>query len=214
MAGLGHTRDAKAVPIVLWEAMYEFQQHRASLLALAYRVLGHRADAEDVLQDAWLRWQQADISAVANPRAYLHRLVAHQAIDQLRRIRARREDDIAPTEPTVAATDAELAEAVSAALRVLLETLDPVERVVFLLHEVFGFAHAEIAPVVDRTERAVRQLAYRARRRVSAGRPRYRLTAADHRRITERFLLATGTGDLMAYATSCTDGAGSNTSGE
>lgn len=183
--------------------MNEFEQHRASLLALAYRVLGHRADAEDVLQDAWLRWHQADASAVANPRAYLHRLVAHQAIDQLRRTRARREDDIAPSEPTVAAEDAELAEAVSTALRVLLETLDPVERVVFLLHEVFGFAHAEIAPIVDRTERAVRQLAYRARQRVSAGRPRHEPTAAEHRHITERFLLATDTGDLTAYATSC-----------
>jgi RNA polymerase sigma-70 factor (ECF subfamily) len=195
--------------------MNEFEKHRASLLALAYRVLGHRSDAEDVLQDAWLRWHQADTSAVANPRAYLHRLVAHQAIDQLRRIRARREDDIVPPEPTVtAADDAELAEAVSTALRVLLETLDPMERVVFLLHEVFGFAHAEIAPVVDRTERAVRQLAYRARHRVRTGQPRHRTTAAEHRHLTERFLLATGTGDLAAYATSCAGGTGSNTSGK
>lgn len=194
--------------------MNEFEEHRASLLALAYRVLGYGADAEDVLQDAWLRWHQADTSAVANPRAYLHRLVAHQAIDQLRRTRARREDDITPPEPAVAAKDAELAEAVSTALRVLLETLDPVQRVVFLLHEVFGFAHAEIAPIVDRTERAVRQLAYRARQRVSAGRRRHRPTAAEHRHLTERFLLATGTGDLTAYATSCADRTGGNTSDE
>jgi RNA polymerase sigma-70 factor, ECF subfamily len=184
--------------------MNEFEQHRASLLALAYRVLGHHADAEDVLQDAWLRWDRTDASAVANPRAYLHRLVANQAIDQLRRIRARREDDISALHPTVTAEDAERAEAVSTALRVLLETLDPVERVVFLLHEVFGFAHAEIALVVNRTERAVRQLAYRARHHVSTGTPRHRLNAAEHRHFTERFLLAAGTGDLAAYATSCT----------
>ena len=186
--------------------MDEFEHHRASLLALAYRILGHRSDAEDVLQDAWLRWHQADTRAVANPRAYLHRLVAHQAIDQLRRIRKRREDDSAPPDPTFTAEDAERAEAVSPALRVLLETLDPVERAVFLLHEVFGFAHAEIAPIVDRTERAVRQLAYRARHRVSTGVPRHRPTTAEHRHITERFLLATSTGDLVAYATSCTHG--------
>jgi RNA polymerase sigma-70 factor (ECF subfamily) len=180
--------------------MNEFEQNRASLLAVAYRILGHHADAEDVLQDAWLRWHQADTSAVANPRAYLHRLVTHQAIDQRRRTRARREDDVSPPEPTVAAQDAE---AVSTALRVLLETLDPVERVVFLLHEVFGFSHAEVAPIVGRTERAVRQLAYRARQRVSAGWSRFRPTAAEHRHITERFLLATSTGDLRAYAKSC-----------
>jgi RNA polymerase sigma-70 factor (ECF subfamily) len=185
--------------------MNEFEQHRASLLAVAYRILGHHADAEDALQDAWLRWHQADTSAVANPRAYLHRLVTHQAIDQLRRTRARREDDNSPPDAAVAAEDAELATAVPTALRVLLETLDPVERVVFLLHEVFGFSHAEIAPVVGRTERAVRQLAYRARQRVSAGQPRYRPTAAEHRHITERFLLATNTGDLTAYANSCAD---------
>jgi RNA polymerase sigma-70 factor (ECF subfamily) len=185
--------------------MNEFEPNRASLLAVAYRIVGHHTEAEDVLQDAWLRWHQADTRAVANPRAYLHRLVAHQAIDQLRRTRARREDDISPPEATVAAGDAELAEAVSAALRVLLETLDQAERVVFLLHEVFGFSHAEIAPVVGRTERAVRQLAYRARQRVSVGLPRHQPTAAEYRHTTERFLLATGTGDLMAYAKSCAD---------
>jgi RNA polymerase sigma-70 factor (ECF subfamily) len=188
--------------------MNEFERHRASLFAVAYRVLGNHADAEDVLQDAWLRWRQADTSAVVNPRAYLHRLVAHQAIDQLRRVRARREVSAAAPEPITSAEDADPAEGVSAAVRVLLETLDPVERVVFLLHEVFGFAHAEIAPLVDRTEHAVRQLSYRARQRVSAGQPRHRPSVAEHRHTTERFLLAIGTGDPMAYATSCAGGAG------
>jgi len=183
--------------------MNEFEQHRASLLAVASRIVGSHADAENVLQDAWLRWHQADTSAVVNPRAYLYRLVTHQAIDQVRRTRARREDDISPPDPTVTTQDAELAEAVSTAVRVLLQTLDPVERTVFLLHEVFDFSHAEIVPVVGRTERAVRQLAYRARQRVRAGRPRYQPTAAEYRRTTERFLLATGTGDLLAYANSC-----------
>ncbi|HVV14613.1 sigma-70 family RNA polymerase sigma factor [Amycolatopsis sp.] len=184
--------------------MNEFERHRASLLALARRILGHHADAEDVLQDAWLRWHQADTSTVENPKAYLHRLVTHQAIDQLRRTRARREDDISVPGATVTG-DAEATEVVSTALHVLLETLDPVERTVFLLHEVFAFSHAEIAPVVGRTERAVRQLAYRARQRIRAGRPRHRPTAAEHRQTTERFLLATSTGDLTAYARPCAD---------
>ncbi|MGW6198300.1 sigma-70 family RNA polymerase sigma factor [Kribbella sp. NPDC055110] len=185
--------------------MNEFERHHTSLFAVAYRILGQHADAEDVLQDAWLRWRHVDSSTIENPRAYLHRLVANQAIDQLRRVRARREDSTDVPETVAPGNDPGETEAVSAALRVMLETLDPVERVVFLLHEVFELPHAEIAPAVNRTERAVRQLAYRARQRINAGQPRHRPTRTDHKRTTERFLLATGTGDLMAYATSCTD---------
>ncbi|MQY31646.1 sigma-70 family RNA polymerase sigma factor [Nocardia aurantia] len=184
--------------------MDDFESHREALLALARSILGNAADAQDVVQESWLRWHRVDKATVENSRAYLHRLVTHQAIDQLRRARSRPEPTELPVD--LAESDSggpELAEAVAAAVRVLLETLDRNERVVFLLHEVFGYSHAEIAPVVARSERAVQQLAYRARQRIRAGRRRYHPTIAEHRTTTRRFLLATESGDLLTYANSC-----------
>jgi RNA polymerase sigma-70 factor (ECF subfamily) len=181
-----------------------FEKHRAALSAAAYRMLGNRADADDVLQEAWLRWSRVDHRSVADPGAYLFRLVTRQAIDELRKIRARREvpaDGDRPSEPDV---EPRPVDAVAAGLLVVLETLAPTERAVFLLHDVFGFSHAEIAVIVGRTERAVQQMAYRARRHVRARRPRFRPTPAEHRATTERFLAAAALGgDLAGYGTAC-----------
>lgn len=182
----------------------DFERHRQALFAAAYRMLGTRADAEDVLQEAWLRWRRVDHDEVTEPRAYLFRLVTRLALDQLRRVKARRESYVGPwlPEPLVTAPDAvegaELAESVSMGLLVVLETLTPVERAVFVLHEAFGFSHAEIADLTGRTERAVRQLAYRARQHVHARRPRRRPDPSEHRAVTERFLAAALGGDLTA----------------
>ncbi|RDI48328.1 RNA polymerase sigma factor SigJ [Nocardia mexicana] len=179
-----------------------FEQHRAELFAAAYRMLGSRTEAEDVLQEAWLRWRDVDRDAVAHPRAYLFRLVSRLAIDHLRKAKARRETYIGPWLPepllTGPDTNTELAESVSMALLVVLESLHPAERVVFVLHEIFGFEHAEIADLLGRTERATRQLGYRARQHVGAGRPRYRASPREHREVTERFLAAAAGGDLTA----------------
>ncbi|HEY3686784.1 MAG TPA: sigma-70 family RNA polymerase sigma factor [Streptosporangiaceae bacterium] len=183
-----------------------FERHRAALSAAAYRMLRNRADTDDVLQEAWLRWSRVDHGSVADPGAYLYRLVTRQAIDELRRIRARREVQpgdgphdgpaAAPVEPGSA--DAE------EGLRVVLETLTPVERAVFLLHDVFGFSHAEIAAIVGRTERAVRQMAYRARGHVRARRPRFRPAPGEQRAVTDRFLAAAALGgDLAGYGRAC-----------
>jgi RNA polymerase sigma-70 factor, ECF subfamily len=181
-----------------------FERHREVLFAAAYRMLGTRADAEDVLQEAWLRWNRVDHDEVDEPRAYLFRLVTRLALDQLRRVKVRRETYVGPwlPEPLVTAPgveeSAELAETLSMGLLVVLETLDPVERAVFVLHEAFGFSHAEIAEMTGRTERAARQLAYRARQHVHARRPRRGATPAEHREVTERFLAAALGGDLSA----------------
>ncbi|WP_238362705.1 RNA polymerase sigma factor SigJ [Actinopolymorpha pittospori] len=194
----------------------EFARRRESLFAVAYRILGTRADAEDVVQEAWLRWSRVDPGEVEDPRGYLFRLVTNQAIDQLRRVRARRESYVGPwlPEPLLTAFEVsdpsgadggpdvgrqvELAESVSMGLLVVLETLAPVERAVFVLHEAFGYTYAEIGAILGRTERGVRQLAYRARQHVQARRPRQRPTASQHREITERFLAAAVGGDLGA----------------
>ena len=148
-----------------------------------------------------------DLSSVADPGAYLFRLVTRQAIDELRRIRARREvyaadgwtDGLATGSPAGRPADT-----VAAGLLVVLETLAPTERAVFLLHDVFGFSHAEIAIIVGRTQRAVQQMAYRARSHVRARRPRFRPTPGEHRAVTERFLAAAAFGgDLADYGRAC-----------
>lgn len=185
-----------------------FEKHRAALSAAAYRMLGNRADADDVLQEAWLRWSRVDHGSVGDPGAYLFRLVTRQAIDELRRIRARREvsaDDDRPDGPAAGSpVEPRPVDTVAAALLVVLEILSPTERAVFLLHDVFGFSHAEIAAIVGRTERAVQQMAYRARRHVRARRPRFRPTPGEHRATTERFLAAAFLGgDLVGYGRAC-----------
>ncbi len=181
-----------------------FEEHRGLLFGVAYRMLGSVADAEDVVQDAWLRWAAADRAAVAHPKAYLVRTVSNLALNRLTSARAQRETYVGPwlpepllTTPDVA-DEAETAESVSMAMLVVLETLAPLERAVFLLREVFGFSHAEVAEAVDRPEATVRQVAHRARAHVQARRPRFDTDAGERRRVTERFIAACAGGDLNA----------------
>lgn len=191
-------------------AAREFEEHRGLLTGVAYRMLGRVADAEDVVQEAWLRWAGADRPAVREPRAYLVRVVTRLAVDRLRQVKARNESYVGPwlpepyltgpgapaAEPVDAARQAELADSVSFAVLVVLETLSPLERAVFVLREAFGFPHAEIAAMLDRGEPAVRRMAVRARRHVEEGRPRYPVEPAERRELTERFLAAAAGGDL------------------
>ncbi|MFB6962794.1 RNA polymerase sigma-70 factor [Streptomyces sp. NPDC056309] len=184
-----------------------FEEHRPVLMGVAYRMLGRVADAEDVLQEAWLRWSTADRDAVREPRGYLVRVTTRLAIDRLRRIQARGESYVGPWLPEPLVTDLEgtvpdaeeravLADSVSLAVLVVLEALSPLERAVFVLREAFGYPYAEIAALLDRGEPAVRQLAGRARRHVGERRPRYEVDPAHRRDLTERFLAAAAGGDL------------------
>jgi RNA polymerase sigma-70 factor (TIGR02957 family) len=177
--------------------MTVFDEHRRLLFAIAYRILGSAADAEDAVQDTWLRWSASDRTAVADPKAYLARMVTHQAMDQFRAARRQRENYVGPWLPEPVRTDADdLAEDVSVALLVVLETLSPLERAVFVLHEIFDFPYPEIAAAVDRSEPAVRQAAHRAREHVRARRPRFPADRRHQRDVTERFLAAASGGDL------------------
>lgn len=181
-----------------------FTAHRRLLFGTAYRMLGTVTDTEDVLQDAWITWHGVDRAAVHNPRAYLVRTVVNLALNRLTSARATRETYVGPwlpepvlTEPA-AAEEAETADSVSTAMLVVLETLTPVERAVFVLREVFGFSHAEIAGYIDRPEATVRQIAHRARAHVHARRPRRDSDVARRREVTEKFLAAAHGGDVNA----------------
>ncbi|MET7481369.1 RNA polymerase sigma-70 factor [Streptomyces sp. NPDC005648] len=184
-----------------------FEEHRPVLLGVAYRMLGRVADAEDVVQEAWLRWSGADRGEVREPRGYLVRVTTRLAIDRLRQVKARNEAYVGPWLPEPYATDfgdavpdtaerAVLADSVSLAVLVVLESLSPLERAVFVLREAFGYPYAEIAAMLDRGEAAVRQLSGRARRHVEERRPRYEVDPVRRRELTERFLAAAGEGDL------------------
>ena len=190
------------------EPVAAFDRHRRLLFTVAYQLLGSVADAEDVVQDAWLRWSGADRGDVLDDRAYLVQVASRLALDRLRSARARRETYVGPwlPEPLVAplgsgtdpAEAAELGEAVSLALLVVLETLSPLERAVFVLREAFGLPVAEVAQVLDRSEAAVRQLSHRAREHVRARQPRFDADRAVARGVTERFLAACTGGDVGA----------------
>jgi RNA polymerase sigma-70 factor (ECF subfamily) len=181
-----------------------FAAERGLLFGVAYRVLGRVADAEDVVQEAWLRWSAADRSDVAEPRGFLVTITTRLAIDRLRLASARRESYVGPwlPEPLVTSPDVaeevEVAETVSMAMLVVLETLSPLERAVFVLREAFAYSYAEIAAILDRGEPAVRQLAHRAREHVRAAGPRFETDQATRRTATEQFLRACGDGDLEA----------------
>ncbi|MEV5927495.1 RNA polymerase sigma-70 factor [Streptomyces cellulosae] len=184
-----------------------FEEHRPVLMGIAYRMLGRAADAEDVVQDAWLRWSAADRTDVREPRGFLVRITTRLALDRLRRIKARGETYVGPWLPEPYVTDfgdtvpdtaerAVLADSVSLAVLVVMETLSPLERAVFVLREAFGYPYADIAAMLDRGEAAVRRLAARARRHVDERRPRYDVDPARRRDLTERFLDAAAGGDL------------------
>ncbi|GAA0853848.1 RNA polymerase sigma-70 factor [Streptosporangium amethystogenes subsp. fukuiense] len=179
-----------------------FNRHRNLLFSVAYRVLGTVADAEDAVQDAWIKWSADDRSQVADPKAYLARIVSNLALRRLRSARYQRETYVGPwlPEPILTsgdtADDITNAESVSTAMLVVLETLSPLERAVFVLKEVFDFSHAEIAQAVERSEAAVRQAAHRAREHVRARRPRFTADRSRQRDVTERFLAAATGGDI------------------
>jgi RNA polymerase sigma-70 factor (TIGR02957 family) len=179
-----------------------FAEHRRLLFATAYRMLGSVADAEDVVQDAWLKWAAVDQAAVEHPKAYLVRTVTNLSINRLQSARARREAYVGPwlpepllTSPDVA-DEAEVTDSVSMAMLVVLETLSPLERAVFLLREVFSYSHAEVAAALDRSESAVRQAAHRANEHVAARRPRFDADRSQQRELVQRFLDACAGGDL------------------
>ncbi|MGW1042006.1 RNA polymerase sigma-70 factor [Streptomyces sp. NPDC002547] len=184
-----------------------FEEHRPVLMGVAYRMLGRVSDAEDVVQEAWLRWSRADRDAVRAPRGYLVRVTTRLAVDRLRQAQARKGSYVGPWLPEPYATDfgdavpdtadrAVLTDSVSLAVLVVLESLSPLERAVFVLREAFGYPFADIAATLDRSEAAVRQLAIRARRHVDERRPRYEVDPAERRDLTERFLAASVEGDL------------------
>jgi RNA polymerase sigma-70 factor (TIGR02957 family) len=181
-----------------------FITHRGLLFTVAYEMLGSAGDAEDVVQETWLRWDGVDRTEVRDPRAYLVRIVTRQALNRLRTVTRRREEYTGEwlpepllTSPDVA-DDADLAENVSIALLTVLETLGPIERAVFVLHEVFETRYDEIADVVGKTPGAVRQIAHRAREHVAARRPRMQVDRAQQEATFERFMAAVTSGDVQA----------------
>jgi RNA polymerase sigma-70 factor (TIGR02957 family) len=186
------------------DAIRIFDEHRDLLISIAYRVLGSVTDAEDTVQEAWLRWSKVDPAEISNPRAFLVRVTTRLAIDRLRRAKARRESYVGPWLPepiltdTDVAEDVALAESVSMAMLVVLETLSPLERAVFVLREAFGMPYTEIGEVIGRKEEAVRQLARRARDHVQERRTRFEADQTEQHRVTEHFLEAASSGDLEA----------------
>ncbi|GAA4363411.1 RNA polymerase sigma-70 factor [Actinomadura verrucosospora] len=184
-------------------ATEDFVTHRNLLFTVAYEMLGSAADAEDVLQETWLRWVKVDLAQVRDRRAYLVRITTRQALNRLRTMTRRREAYVGPwlpepllTSPDVA-EDVELAESMSMALMLVLETLAPTERAVFVLREVFDVGYEEIAAAVGKSTAAVRQIAHRARRHVDARRPREAVSQAETRAVLDSFRRALDTGDLQ-----------------
>ncbi len=180
-----------------------FVTHRRLLFTVAYEMLGSATDAEDIVQETWLRWAGTDRTAVRDPRAYLVRIVTRQALNRFRTVSRRREDYVGEwlpepllTGPDVA-DDAELAENVSIALLTVLETLGPVERAVFVLHEVFETPYVEVAEVVGKTPAAVRQIGRRAREHVAARRPRMQVDRAQQEATLGKFMAAVTSGDVQ-----------------
>jgi RNA polymerase sigma-70 factor (ECF subfamily) len=181
-----------------------FVTHRSLLFTVAYEMLGSAADAEDVVQETWLRWAGVDQAQVRDPRSYLVRIVTRQALNRLRSVSRRREEYLGEwlpepllTSPDVA-QDAEFAEDVSIAMLTVLETLGPAERAVFVLRDVFETPYDEIAEAVGKTTTAVRQIARRARGHVAARRPRMRVDRAEQQAAVEKFLIAVSSGDVRS----------------
>jgi RNA polymerase sigma-70 factor (ECF subfamily) len=179
-----------------------FEDRRGLLQAVAYRVLGTVTDAEDIVQEAWLRWSGVDAEAVEDPTAYLVKVTTRLAIDRLRSAQARRESYVGPwlPEPVLTggdvADDVALADTVSSAMLLVLESLSPLERAVFVLREAFGYSHKEIGEILDRSEASVRQTMMRAREHVESRRRRYDTDPVTRKRAAESFLEAAAGGDL------------------
>lgn len=219
--GAGPAQDAPRGPStgnrqdgLAHEATRLFVDHRELLFSVVYNMLGSVADTEDVLQETWLSWsgknRRAPLAEIGNPRAYLVRIAVNHALARQTAIVSRRETYVGPWLPEPLVTDATTGlapdaadhavrtDSVSMAMLVVLETLTPLERAVFVLHEVFGYPHTEIADMLERSAVAVRQLARRARSHVHARRPRYRAHPRVRREATERFVEAALGGDIQA----------------
>ncbi len=181
----------------------DFVRHRNLLFTVSYEMLGSAADAEDVLQEVWLRWAEADHTTVLDPRAYLVRITTRLSLNRMRTVARRREAYVGPwlpepllTVPDVA-EDVELADSLSTAMLLVLETLTPTERAVFVLREVFDVGYDEIAEAVEKSPAAVRQIAHRARSHVESRRPRASVSTRERDAVLARFVEATATGDLQ-----------------
>jgi RNA polymerase sigma-70 factor (ECF subfamily) len=181
-----------------------FVKHRNLLFTVAYEMLGAAADAEDVLQETWLRWAGVDHGEVRDERAFLVRITTRLSLNRLRSLARQRETYVGPwlpepllTTPDVA-DDVELADSVSTAMLVVLETLTPTERAVFVLREVFDVGYDEIAAAVDKSPAAVRQIAHRARNHVEARQPREQVSSREREAILDRFVWAVEHGDIQA----------------
>ena len=199
------------------DATAPFEEHRAHLTGIAYRMLGEMSAAEDVAQEAWIRWQRADKDDIRDPRAWLSATTVRLSLDALRKLRARRETYVGPWLPEPILPDdcrafaadapaarAELASDLSLALLHVLERLSPEERAAFILHEAFDRDYAEIAATLEKSEAACRKLVSRARERVKQDRPRYSIPGEQHRKLVAKFLEAAASqdsrtlGDLLA----------------
>lgn len=183
-----------------------FEAHRPRLFGIAYRMLGSRADAEDILQDCYLRWPRSQSAAIRSPEAWLITIATRLCLDRLRAAKKERESYVGPwlPEPLVGATlpspelQLEMANEVSVAFLAVLERLAPEERAAFLLHEVFDYDYPEIAGILGKAEPACRQLVHRARVHLLAGRPRFVMAAHARERLLEKFIVAVGSGDRQA----------------
>ena len=188
------------------DATMTFEQHRSTLVGAAYRILGSRSDAEDVVQEAWIRWSGVDHDTIDEPRAFLLTVTTRLALNRLRQLATRKESYVGPWLPEPVATDphgdgeaaAQLADEVSMAMLIVLESLSPLERAAFVLTEVFGMSAPEVAKALDRSPAAVRQLVHRARSHVEARQPRQVVSEERHREITELFMSAASGGDITA----------------
>lgn len=196
--------------------MIDLEEHRRALFGIAYRMLGDRAEAEDVVQDAFIKVHDADAEVVASPRAWLSTVVMRLCLDRLKSARVRREQYVGPWLPEPLPTEAAVErETISMAFMVLLETLSPIERAVFLLHDVFDYTHAEVAAIVQEQEATVRQILHRAKAHVVARRPRFSGTREQHALLMDGFIQTClagdveGLGRLLAADVVCyTDGGG------
>jgi RNA polymerase sigma-70 factor (ECF subfamily) len=189
-----------------------FQQHRPLLFSIAYRMLGSVTEAEDILQDTYLRFRSAVLGEIESPKAYLSTIVTRMCLNQLTSARARREAYVGPwlPEPILSNGHPELTspevhaaqqDSVSLAFLVLLERLTPAERAVFLLREVFDYEYGEIARMLDKSDAACRKLFSRAKDNIAANRPRFQVSSEEHRRLLEQFMRAAGSGDLDGLMT-------------
>jgi RNA polymerase sigma-70 factor (ECF subfamily) len=185
----------------------DFEAHRHTLTGLAYRMLGSRAEAEDVVQDAYLRWHAVDLAAIGEPRRYLATVVTRLCLDRMKSARARREFYVGQWLPEPVVDEAfddepasDLARDITVALMLVLERLSPLERASFLLHDVFGLDFAEVSRALGRSEAACRQLGARAREHISAGRPRFPASSEDGYRLASAFHQAAISGDAQALA--------------